>query len=83
MSKRELKDLSTKVLKKRQRFAGLIIGINIGLSMILIIMALTKPNYNLLAIVPAILITILPMYLGLKKVKLELKNRESKEDISS
>ena len=83
MSKQEIKDLSTAVLKKRQRFAGFIIGILIGLSIVLVIFALTKPDYTLLAIVPALLVTSLPMFLGLKKIKSELKNREGKEEVSS
>jgi len=83
MPKQELKDLSSEQLKKRQRFAGLLMGISIGLMIVLTIIALTKPNYTLLAIVPAILATNLPMYLGLKKVKLELKNREDAVETSS
>ncbi len=58
-------------------------GFSIGLMIVLTITALTKPNYTLLAIVPAILVTNLPMYLGLKKVKLELKNREDAVETSS
>jgi len=83
MPKQELKDLSSEQLKKRQKFAGLVMGISIGLMIVLTIIALTKPNYTLLAIVPAILVTNLPMYLGLKKVKLELKNREDAVETSS
>ena len=83
MPKQELKDLSSEQLKKRQKFAGLVMGISIGLMIVLTIIALTKPNCTLLAIVPAILVTNLPMYLGLKKVKLELKNREDAVETSS
>jgi len=83
MPKQELKTLSTKQLKKRQNFSAIVMGISIGLLIILTIIALTKPNYTLLAIVPALLITNLPMYLGLKKIKLELKNRENREQVSS
>ena len=83
MPKQELKDMSREQLKKRQRFAGLLMGISIGLMIVLTIIALTKPNYTLLARVPALFVTNLPMYLGLKKIKLELKNREGKEEVSS
>ena len=83
MPKQELKDLSSEQLKKRQRFAGFVMGFSIGLMIVLTITALTIPNYTLLAIVPAILVTNLPMYLGLKKVKLELKNREDAVETSS
>ena len=83
MPKQELKDLSSEQLKKRQIFAGFVMGFSIGLMIVLTITALTIPNYTLLAIVPAILVTNLPMYLGLKKVKLELKNREDAVETSS
>ena len=83
MAKQELKDLSTEKLKKRQNFSAIVIGISIGLSIVLAIIALTKPDYTLLAIVPALLVTSLPMFLGLKKIKSELKNREGKEEVSS
>ncbi len=83
MPKQELKDLSSEQLKKRQRFAGLVMGISIGLMIVLTITALVDNNYALLAIVPGILVTNLPMYLGIKKIKLELKNREGTKEVSS
>jgi len=48
MPKQELKDLSSEQLKKRQRFAGLVMGISIGLMIVLTITALTIPNNALI-----------------------------------
>ena len=77
MAKQNLESLSTDELKKKKKFASLLLGILAGVLLANIIVAILKGRLNLVAIAAALIAVGLPMFIGVKRINGELERREN------
>ena len=77
MAKQKLESLSTDELKKKKKFASLLLGIMAGVLLANIIVAILKGTPGLAAGAGALLFAAgLPVFIGVKRISEELERRE-------
>ena len=78
MAKQNLESLSTDELKKKKKFASLLLGIMAGVLLANIIVAILKGTPGLAAGAGALLLFAagLPMFIGVNRINEELERRE-------
>ncbi len=77
MVKQDLERFSTDELKKKRKFASLVLGILAGVLLVNITVAILKGTSGLFAIAAALVASGLPMFMGLKRLNGELERREN------
>jgi hypothetical protein len=83
MENEKLKSLSDQQLIRRKRFVLFITGLSIGLFVLCLILLIFKlvsgETSKIGGLVPGLILPfiVLPMYMGVKKINLELKSRKT------
>ncbi len=77
MVKQDLESFSTDELKKKRKFASLVLGILAGVLLVNITVAILKGTSGLFAIAAALVASGLPMFMELKRLNGELERREN------
>ncbi len=77
MAKQNLESLSTDELKKKKKFASLLLGIMAGVLLVNIIVAILKGRPGLAAVAAALFAVGLPMFIGVKRINEELERRKN------
>ena len=76
----QLTDLSAGQLKKKKRFATIVLSLLLGLLVVNAALAVVAGRYELVGVSAALIGVGLPMMLGLKKINLELGRRKQSSD---
>ncbi len=76
----ELTNLSAGELKRKKRFATVVLGVLFGLIVVNAAVAVLKGRFELVGVSAALFAVGLPMMLGLKKVNRELGRRRESTD---
>jgi len=78
MAQEPLENLDTTVLRKRRRLASVLLWVLVVMALINGLTGLVIQRFDLILVVPALLVMALPMWLGKKKTDAELARRETK-----
>ncbi len=76
MAKQNLESLSTDELKKKKKFASLLLGILAAVLLANVIVAILTGRFDLVTVAAALIAVALPMFIGVKRINEELDRRE-------
>jgi hypothetical protein len=78
MAQEPLENLDTTVIRKRRRFASILLWVLVVVALANGLTALVKPSFTMIVMVPALLLCALPMWVQIKRFDAELARRETK-----